>query len=227
MVYNVNDSAYHFYLKLKKEQVGGGRMLKWVVKKAKDSAQKAFGLTAPGLTFAEKLHLALPGPALSLGGVLIHNVFIKYYTDVIGLAPKYVAIVYVLYNIWNAINDPFIGAWLDKMRFRTKRGKYVYVMRVTVPFMLFFSFLMVLSSPSWEQWVIFTVYTVLLFIYDTAETAYKLAYTSYQLIKAPTTEERIEVNIIVKYIAMLMSFFLTMIPTLLLIGDGKREVIIP
>lgn len=195
--------------------------------KVKEFIKKAFGLTAPGLTFAEKLRLALPGPALALGGVLIHNVFIKYYTDIVGLESKYVAMVYVLYNIWNAINDPIIGAWLDRMKFRPKRGKYVYIMRVTVPFMLFFSFLMVLSSPSWDQWVIFLVYTILLFIYDTAETAYKLAYTSYQLIAAPTTEERIEVNILVKYISMIMSFFITMIPTLLLVGDGNREAIIP
>lgn len=198
-----------------------------ILNKAKEFLRRTIGLTAPGLTFAEKLHLALPGPALALGGVLIHNVFIKYYTDIVGLQPKYVAIVYVLYNIWNAINDPIIGAWLDKMKFRPKRGKYVYIMRVTVPFMIIFSFLMVLSSPTWDQWLIFLVYTILLFIYDTAETAYKLAYTSYQLIAAPTTEERIEVNILVKYISQILSFFITMIPTLLLVGDGNREIIIP
>src|SRR5699024_2226966 len=121
-----------------------------ILDKIKHSLRKAFGLTAPGLTFAEKIRLALPGPALAIGGVLIHNVFIKYYTDIVGLDPKYVAIVYVLYNIWNAINDPIIGTWLDKMKFRPKRGKYVYVMRVTVPIMLFFSFLMILSSPTWD-----------------------------------------------------------------------------
>lgn len=198
-----------------------------ILRKAKKFVRNAFGLTAPGLTFAEKVTLALPGPALALGGVLIHNVFIKYYTDIVGLDPKYVAIVYVLYNIWNAINNPIIGTWLDRMKFRPKRGKYVYIMRVTVPFMIFFSFLMVLSSPSWDQWVIFMVYTLLLFIYDVSETAYKLAYTSYQLIAAPTTEERIEVNILVKYISQIMSFFVTMIPTLLLVGDANRKVIIP
>lgn len=106
-------------------------------------------------------------------------------------------------------------------------GKYVYVMRVTVPVMVFFSFLMVLSSPTWDQWVIFLVFTVELFIYDVAETSYKIAYTSYQLIKAPTTEERIDVNILVRYISQVLSFFITMIPTLLLVGDGNRAIIIP
>lgn len=198
-----------------------------LINRMKIALMNAFQSTESGLTFKEKWKLALPGPALSVGGVLIHNVFIKYYTDIVGLEPAYVSLVYVVYNIWNAINDPIIGVLLDKMDFVPKRGKYVYIMRVTVPLMLFFSFLMILSSPTWDQWVIFLIYTVELFIYDTAETSYKIAYRSYQLIVAPTSAERVDVNIAVRYISQIMSFFMTAIPTLLLVGDGKRELIIP
>lgn len=191
------------------------------------SIRDAFRFTGTGLTLGQKWRLALPGPVLSVGGVLIHNVFIKYYTDMIGLSPKYVGWVYIIYNIWNAINDPMIGVWIDKMRHRPNRGKYVYIMRVTVPFMIISSFLMMLSSPSWDQWMIFLLYTVELFIYDTAATAYSVAYQSYTLIAAPTKEERVDVNVIQNYISQGLSFLITMIPTLLLVGDGKREVIIP
>lgn len=113
------------------------------------------------------------------------------------------------------------------MRHRPARGKYVYIMRVTVPFMIISSFLMMLSSPSWDQWQIFLLYTIELFIYDTAATAYSVAYQSYTLIAAPTKEERVDVGIIQNYVSQGMSFLVTMIPTLLLVGDGKREVIIP
>lgn len=111
----------------------------------------------------------------------------------------------------------------------TSRGgeKYVYVMRVTVPFMILSSFAMMLSSPSWNEWTIFLLYTVELFIYDTAATAYSIAYQSYTLVAAPTKEERVDVNIIQNYISQGMSFLVTMIPTMLLVGDGKREVILP
>ncbi|GGH16167.1 sodium:melibiose symporter [Paenibacillus segetis] len=197
------------------------------MKKVIHSIRGAFRFTSTGLTMGQKWRLALPGPVLSVGGVLIHNVFIKYYTDMIGLSPKYVGWVYLIYNIWNAINDPMIGVWIDKMRHRPNRGKYVYIMRVTVPFMIISSFLMMLSSPSWDQWLIFLLYTVELFIYDTAATAYSVAYQSYTLIAAPTKEERVDVNIIQNYISQALSFLITMIPTLLLVGDGKREVIIP
>ncbi|MCI1774553.1 MAG: MFS transporter [Paenibacillus lautus] len=195
--------------------------------KARSALRQAFRFTAAGLTLGEKWRLALPGPILSVGGVLIHNVFLKYYTDIIGLSPKYVAWVYIIYNIWNAINDPVLGVWIDRMRHRAQRGKYVYIMRVTVPFMIVASFLMMLSNPAWDQWLIFLLYTGLLFIYDTAATAYSIAYQSFMLIAAPTKEERIDVGVIQNYLSQAMSFLITLIPTLLLVGDGKREVIIP
>ncbi|MFX3631511.1 MAG: MFS transporter [Candidatus Pristimantibacillus sp.] len=198
-----------------------------LLRKVVRSIRGLFRFTSTGLTLGQKWRLALPGPVLSVGGVLIHNVFIKYYTDMIGLSPKYVGWVYIIYNIWNAINDPMIGVWIDKMRHRPIRGKYVYIMRVTVPFMIISSFLMMLSSPSWDQWQIFLLYTIELFIYDTAATAYSVAYQSYTLIAAPTKEERVDVNVIQNYVSQAMSFLITMIPTLLLVGDGKREVIIP
>ncbi len=180
-----------------------------------------------GLSMKEKWYLALPGPALSIGQVLIHNVFVKYYTDVIGLDAKYVGWVYIIYNIWNAINDPLLGVYIDRKRYNEKHGKYIYILKVTVPFMAISSFAMMLSSPDWSEWLIFLIYTIELFIYDTAATAYGIAYGSYKLIAAPTIEERVDINTINVYVSNVLSFFVTMIPTLLLVGDGKREALIP
>ena len=52
-----------------------------------------------GMTFRQKCMLALPGPASVLGSIMIHNVLIKYYTDIIGLDAKYIGWIYVIYNI--------------------------------------------------------------------------------------------------------------------------------
>ncbi|CAH0121316.1 MULTISPECIES: hypothetical protein [unclassified Paenibacillus] len=69
-------------------------MLFW--KKAAGSIRGAFRFAGTGLTLRRKWRLALPGPILSVGGVLIRNVFIKYYTDLIGLSPQYVGWVYII-----------------------------------------------------------------------------------------------------------------------------------
>lgn len=184
-------------------------------------------MSSTRLSFREKLTLALPGPASVIGPIIIHNTLMKFYTDIIGLDAKFYGWIYLIYSIWNAINDPLLGAYIDKMPFNKKRGKYVYLMKVTAPTMLISIFAMLLSSPSWSDWLIFGVLTAELFVFDTAYTIYSVAYQSYFLIAAPNKEERVDVDIIRTYIGNALGAITTIIPTLLLVGDGNRALIIP
>ena len=179
------------------------------------------------LSFKDKLVLALPGPASVIGPIIIHNALMKFYTDLIGLDAKYYGWIYLIYSIWNAINDPLLGAYIDKMPFSKKRGKYVYLMKVTAPTMLISIFLMLLASPSWSDWLIFAILTVELFIFDTAYTVYSVAYQSYFLLAAPDKAERVDIDVIRTYIGNVLGAITTIIPTLLLVGDGNRALVIP
>ncbi len=179
------------------------------------------------LTFREKITLALPGPASVIGPIIIHNTLMKFYTDIIGLDAKFYGWIYLLYSIWNAINDPLLGAYIDKLPFSKKRGKYVYLMRVTAPTMLISLFFMLLSSPSWNDWLVFGVLLAELFVFDTAYTVYSVAYNSYFLLAAPDKEERVDVDIIRTYIGNVLGAITTIIPTLLLVGGGNRKLVIP
>jgi len=180
-----------------------------------------------GLSFREKLTLALPGPASVIGPIIIHNALIKFYTDIIGIDPKFIGWIYLIYNIWNAINDPLLGVWVDRLKYNEKRGKYVYLLKCTAPLMLLSIFGMLFSSPSWNDWVIFGVLLAELFVFDTAYTVYSVAYQSYFLIAAPSKEERVDVDIIRTFIGNALGAVTTIIPTLLLVGNGKRSLIIP
>lgn len=180
-----------------------------------------------GLSFKEKLTLALPGPASVIGPIIIHNALIKYYTDIININPVYIGWIYFVYNLWNAINDPLLGVFVDRFKYRANRGKYVYLMRVTAPLMLLSIFGMLFSDPSWSDWVIFTVLLVELFLFDTAYTVYSVAYQSYFLMVAPSKEERVDVEVIRSYIGNVLGFLTTIVPTLLLVGNGNRMLIIP
>ncbi len=179
------------------------------------------------LSFREKLFIALPGPASVMGQIVIHNVLMKFYTDIIGLDAKFYGLIYLIYSIWNAINDPLLGAYIDKMPFNRKRGKYVYLMRVTAPAMLISFFFMLLSSPSWSQWLIFGVLLFELFVYDTAYTVFSVSYNSYFLLAAADKEDRVDVDIIRTYLGNVVGFVTTIIPTFLLVGGGNRALIIP
>ena len=176
------------------------------------------------LTGWQKFLLSFPTMPGTLSSVLVHNAFIKYYTDVIGLDPRFVGIIYAVFGIWNAINDPAIGVWLDRYKYNERKGKYVYIMRVTAPVTLLASFAMVLARPAWNEWVIFAFLLTLLFIYDTTMTAFGIAHANYKLIAAKTNKERVDVSVITTYIANIGGFFGTLIPTLLLVGESDKTL---
>lgn len=173
------------------------------------------------LSLKEKLIIALPKQGYMLTNVIIHNVYIKYFTDIIGLKPSYVAMIYMIFNIWNYLNNPIFGVMLDKMKYKEKRGKYTYVMRVTFPLMIIILTLLLFSSPTWSQMGIFIVLLVGLFLFDTASTFFVISIDSYTMLVAPSKEDRIDITVIGNYVANIVSFFATLIPTLLLVGDTK------
>jgi GPH family glycoside/pentoside/hexuronide:cation symporter len=171
-----------------------------------------------------KFSLAFPGMPVSLSNVLIHNAYIKYYTDLVGLDVKWVGTLYFLFGIWNAINDPMLGVFIDRFRYTKERGKYAYLMRVTAPVTLLSSFAMIFAQPSWEQWVIFAFMFVLLFIFDTTQTAYSISRTAYVFVAAPSKEERVDVSVLSTYVGHIGGFFGTIVPTLLLVGETDRTL---
>jgi len=177
-----------------------------------------------GISNRAKFFLAFPNMPATVGNVLIHNAYIKYYSDVIGLDVKLVGWIYLIFGIWNAINDPMLGVFIDRWRYSPQRGKYVYFMRVTAPLAIFSSFAMLFAQPTWNEWLVFALFLVLLFIFDTAQTAYSISHANYILVAAPTKNERVDVSVIVAYIANIGGFFGTIIPTLLLVGESDKTL---
>lgn len=175
------------------------------------------------LQFKQKLLLATPLPATWMSNVIIHNVYIKFYTDVIGLSPEYVGWVYLIFNLWNILNDPVFGFLLDKMKYRPGRGKFLLVMRRTIPFMLVGLAAMAWSSPSWPEGVIFTVFLLQLFLFDVASTFYIISAVSYGYLAAPTREDRIDVEVVKSWVGNITSAFATILATQLLVGDTITE----
>ncbi|SEN49270.1 MFS transporter [Paenibacillus sp. OV219] len=178
------------------------------------------------LTGWQKFFLSFPTMPGNLSVVLIHNAFLKYYTDIIGLNPKFVGLIYAIFGIWNAINDPAIGVWLDRHKYNEKKGKYVYIMRLCAPVTLFATFAMIFAQPSWNEWVIFAFLLVFLFIYDTTMTTFSIAHANYKLIAAKTNKERVDVAVITTYVANIGGFLGTVIPTLLLVGNHDKNLTI-
>lgn len=196
--------------------------------KAGDGIKKGLNnRNGPGeITFKEKIFLAFPSMPVSLSNVLIHNAFLKYYTDMVGMDVRLAGLVYLIFGIWNAINDPLMGIFIDRFRFTEKRGKFVYIMKMSAPVTVFSALLMVFAQPAWNEWVTFAWFLGLLFFFDTTQTSYSIAFTSYRLIAAPTSRERMDVSVLNTYVAHLGGLLGTLIPTFLLVGESNRQLTI-
>jgi GPH family glycoside/pentoside/hexuronide:cation symporter len=85
---------------------------------------------------------------------------------------------------------------------------------------------MLYAQPDWPTWVVFGFLAVLLFIFDTTQTGYAIAYNNYILIAAPTSDERVDVSVVTMYAGQIGAFLSMIIPTLLLVGDVDKTLVI-
>lgn len=99
-----------------------------------------------------------------------------YYTEVAGLSPGAVAAMYLLLKIWDAINDPLMGTWMDRAFIRTSRqyGKFRPWMRRATPLLAISAVLM------WTTPTIVTGSARLLLAYITY-LLYEASYTMFNI----------------------------------------------
>ena len=100
------------------------------------------------------------------GGALTY-----YFTRVMGLDPALAGIVWLIFGIWNAVNDPLFGYIAD--RTRSKLGRRKPYIRYGAPLVLaaFIGLWLPISSGPAAQGALFAQMLVGLFIYDTLYTA--------------------------------------------------------
>ncbi|MFW9898477.1 MAG: MFS transporter [Candidatus Thorarchaeota archaeon] len=129
----------------------------------------------------------------SLGGVtsalpynMVGTFFVFFYAVKVGLSLELVGLVLILYGLWNAINDPLFGYYMDKKV--TKWGRRVpYIIFGTIP--LAVGFIMLWYVPWTSQILIFFHAFFMLFLFDTGFT---LAITAWAALYTEMYEEEKE-----------------------------------
>ncbi len=182
---------------------------------------KRFGKINPReyVPMDKKILLSLAAGADAILGTVVHAAYLKYYTDFIGLDPMMYGLMYFIFGIWNAINDPLLGLYSDRKKYVEKKGKVVLLMRRSAPLMVISMVGMAYADPSWSQWMIFFFLLAVMFIYDTANTLFGINYKTYMFFIATSPKERTEYSIISKYVNMIPAFIAGLIPVWFLTGE--------
>lgn len=131
-----------------------------------------------------------------------------YYVDVLGLNAGVAGILWSIYGLWNAINDPLMGQVSDRTRSRFGR-RVPYVAFGAIPLGLSFFFLW--TPPRQSPFLLAAYFLMILFIFDTLYSLTIIAYNALFPEVAPTPRDRIDLSAvreILATIALLASFIL-------------------
>ncbi len=131
-----------------------------------------------------------------------------YYVDVMGLNAAAAGVIWTIYGLWNAVNDPLMGQISDRTRSRMGR-RVPYVFFGAIPLGLSFFFLW--TPPGHSPWVLAAYFLAILFIFDTLYSLTIIAYNALFPEVAPTMRDRVDLSAtreILATIALLLSYIL-------------------
>jgi glycoside/pentoside/hexuronide:cation symporter, GPH family len=120
-----------------------------------------------------------------------------FYESVIGLPSELALVAFLIFSIWNAVNDPLAGYLMEKLKMpwqkRRQMHHFPWILIGGIPFAFFYLaiFLVPLSwhAPN-DTWKIFAWYVVSLLLFDTFFTIYDINAVSLFPVKFRTPEER-------------------------------------
>ncbi len=131
-----------------------------------------------------------------------------YYVDILGLNAATAGVLWTLYGLWNAVNDPLMGQVSDRTRSRFGR-RVPYVAFGAIPLGLSFFFLW--TPPTHSPWALAAYFFMILFIFDTLYSLTIIAYNALFPEVAPTVRDRVDLSVvreILATVALLLSYIL-------------------
>jgi GPH family glycoside/pentoside/hexuronide:cation symporter len=170
------------------------------------------------------LNLISGGSALVT--IIIGSSLMKFYTDVIGLSPATYGVIFLIFSIWNGINDIFIAYYSDRIPFHKKFGKYGRFIRWSIPIIAVTVIALLFASPTWPELLTAIFLLVLLIIYEGAKTLLDVSFNAFRINSFLTSQKRAKVAVIATYINQIPVFLGGMIPVWFLTGDYSRMTVV-
>ncbi len=104
-----------------------------------------------------------------------------FYYAVVGIEIKYIMLMYILWSVYNAFNDPILGGLSDKTRTKKfgggRRRPWMIVMLIPLALIMFFLFTPFATYAEAPVWTVIYFFLIIC-LFDTIYTAFSLSRTS-------------------------------------------------
>jgi GPH family glycoside/pentoside/hexuronide:cation symporter len=118
----------------------------------------------------------------SLGVALSYQAFSAYiqflYIDILGVRAVWIGLIWSLYGVWNAVNDPLSGYWSDRTRTRWGR-RLPWMAGALVPLVVTFYLLWLpFGDVAWSEVALLFYFLLIVLLFDFFWTIYVMNWTA-------------------------------------------------
>ncbi|MFO8017369.1 MAG: MFS transporter [Promethearchaeia archaeon] len=139
----------------------------------------------------------------------------SYYFAVVGLNVLLVTAAYVVWGVWNAVNDPLLGSLSDRTKYRKGFGKRkLYLIISGIPLSIIM--ILLFSVPITSELIEFIYFIIIILTFELIYTMWSVNLNAIFPEMFPNEQERAKTNIFVKGFTLVAVICATAIPTLII-----------
>lgn len=165
---------------------------------------------AQKITKKETVFYSFAGIADTMSYQMFSFYIFNFYFTVIGINLEWLIIGFIIWTLWNAINDPLLGAISDRTSSKWGRRK-PFIIGGLIPLIIL---IILLWTPFGNMVFQFIYFLIIINIFDTFYTMYSLNQTSLFPEMFQNLEERAKANNYVQIFNIIGLLLATIIPTL-------------
>lgn len=148
-----------------------------------------------------------------MGSQFFSFLIFTFYFAVIGIDTNLITIAFIIWTIWNAVNDPLMGSLSDRTMTRWgKRKPWIVAGIVPMCFILFFIWMPPMTSMTDNFWFML----VMLLLFDTFFTMYSLNQTALFPEMYQDLHQRAKANQIIQVLGVIALIVATLLPGIII-----------
>ena len=136
-----------------------------------------------------------------------------FYFAIVGLNVNLITIGFIIWSLWNAINDPLLGALSDRTKTRWGR-RTPYIVGGLIPLCIVVVLLYV--PPVGVEMISFIYFLIILILFDTFFTMYDLNYCSLFPEQFQDLDQRAKASVFKQLFTIIGLLFVFIIPTIII-----------